>query len=180
MRSLKDDEYINTIEGGVHQALQILARYSGFHHQEPYISQSSGGDAQEWEIVEPWYHERDSGGDISGVHLYKLDAAIAEELLGAGFVKPLQVPEWGRTVVHEDKLVISRAGRTEVETFVQSMITKASGMLEPGRHTDLTGVAECYGVFRDNGNFGDLYVYFKSPSGYLKVYPDSGIVRPVA
>ena len=141
---------------------------------EPHFLSRKNG---RWEIVLPWYRERDSGATSAGYHYLQIDPKTAETLVSEGLVVPNEVKHLGYTETQKDVLVISRKGREIIKMFVESMIKKADGMLQPGIHTDLSGEPARCGYRREHWRYGRLSVEYKMPSGETCcVFPEQNIL----
>ena len=141
---------------------------------EPHFLSRKNG---RWEIVLPWYRDGSSGGDTWGCHYLQIDPKTAETLISERLVVPNEVKRLGYTETQKDVLVISRKGREQIKEFINSMITKADGMLKPGVHTDLTGKPEHTGCGREDWRYGRFCVKYKMPSGETCcVFPEQNIL----
>ena len=141
---------------------------------EPHFLSRKNG---RWEIVLPWYRDGSSGGDTWGYRYLQIDPKTAETLVSEKLVEPHQVKHLGYTETQKDVLVISRKGREIIKMFVESMITKADGMLKPGIHTDLTGKPSRSGFGREEWRYGRFYVGYEMPSGQkCRVFPEQNIL----
>ena len=145
----------------VYEALEMLkSRQQGRYNDTRFLMR----EPQD-EIMVDWYHEADSGGDRSGYDYYEIDPTIVEQLVKERWVTSNVVKFWGGSRTENHKMVISTAGKYELQKYLETTQEDAKKLVVPGKHTKFSGILNSRGYGRDGhqGCGGELYFDFETP-----------------
>jgi hypothetical protein len=159
----------------VHEALWLLQKeWSG---QQPYIAMAEYNYTHKKtlapELHQPWYSEGDSGGDSSGIYHLEISPEVVATLTKEEWVTPMKIPHWGGSTTDLNKRVLSHAGRTEFEWFIEAQQKVAQALPKPLVHSKFSGLFNPRGYgYTSRWGGGKLYFDFVTPQEErVRVYP---------